>query len=198
MNPVNSKTGILLLLALACLPRPGLLAASEPAPIHDLEAAAEVDAQPKLLPIANDPSALLDRQQQQVVARCADEVFRSVAYIKAQAVAIQQARSHREKCREELAQTLQQPEAAHFTTLIPLMPADYRPLVTALVDENNELLVRVRRRVRQNHVLLSRSIDLMQNLINTLVPARETRVYNGRGGMNGRRLPRRVLYEAVG
>ncbi|HZM03918.1 MAG TPA: flagellar export chaperone FlgN [Candidatus Saccharimonadales bacterium] len=142
--------------------------------------------------------ALLDRQQQQVVARGAEELLHTVARIKAQGVAIQQARDHREKCRGELAQVLQQSEQTTFASLIPLLPADYRPLVSALVAENNELLVRVRRRVRQNHILLSRSIDLMQNLINTLVPARETRIYNGQGSMNSRRLPRRALYEAVG
>ncbi len=54
--------------------------------------------------------------------------------------------------------------------LIPLLPADYRPLVQALVDENNELLVRVRQRARQNHLLLSRSVELMQGLLNTLLP----------------------------
>jgi flagellar biosynthesis/type III secretory pathway chaperone len=142
--------------------------------------------------------ALLDRQQQMVVARCADEVFQSVVQIKAQATAIQQARAHREQCRAELAQELQQPEETRFGFLIPALPSDYRPLVTALVEENNELLVRVRRRARQNHLLLSRSIELMQNLINTLVPGREMRVYNGQGNMNARRLHRRVLYEAVG
>jgi flagellar biosynthesis/type III secretory pathway chaperone len=142
--------------------------------------------------------ALLDRQQQMVVARCAEEVFQSVVHIKAQATAIQKARAHREYCRSQLALALQQAEETRFGSLIPALPPDYRPLVTALVDENNELLVRVRRRVRQNHLLLSRSIELMQNLINTLVPGRETRLYNGQGSMNARRLPRRVLYEAVG
>src|SRR5882724_664067 len=84
--------------------------------------------------------ALLDRQQQLVVARAADEVFQSIGLIKSQGTAIQNARSRREDCREEVAQQLSQTEDAAFVDLIPLLPADYQPLVTALVDENNELL----------------------------------------------------------
>ena len=142
--------------------------------------------------------ALLDRQQQQVVARAADEVFQIIGLIKCQGAAIQVARSRREECRAELAQNLQRSEEAAFADLIPLMPADYQPLVRALVDENNELLVRVRQRARQNHLLLSRSLELMQGLINTLFPGRETRVYDGLGTMRVRGLAGRALYEAVG
>ncbi len=40
----------------------------------------------------------------------------------------------------------------------------------ALVQENNELLVRVQQRARQNHLLLLRSLELMQKLINSLFP----------------------------
>ena len=57
---------------------------------------------------------------------------------------------------------------AAFADLIPLLPADYRPLLQALVEENNELLVRVRQRARQNHLMLRRSVELMQELLNTL------------------------------
>ena len=85
-----------------------------------------------------------------------------------------------------------------FAELNPLLPAECRPLVVALVEENNELLVRVRQRVRQNHLLLSRSIELMQGLINSLFPSREPRVYNGRGTTKTRRAMQRWTYEAVG
>ena len=142
--------------------------------------------------------ALLDRQQQQVIARAADEVFQSIGLIKAQGLAIQNARARREQCRSRVAQELKLRETGEFAEVIPLLPPDYRPLVRALVDENNELLVRVRQRARQNHLLLSRTMELMQALINTLFPSRETRVYNGLGAMNVHGLPTRPIYEAVG
>jgi flagellar biosynthesis/type III secretory pathway chaperone len=142
--------------------------------------------------------ALLDRQQEFVVARTAEEVFQSIGPIQTQAWAIQNARAHREACRRLLAQDSQQTESAAFSILIPLLPPDYRPLVKALVEENNELLVRVRQRARQNHILLSRSLEFMQSFWNTLMPARETRLYNDHGNTHTHIIATKQLYEAVG
>ena len=81
---------------------------------------------------------------------------------------------------------------------IPLLPDDYRPLVRALVEENNELLMRVQQRARQNHVLLSRSVDLMQRFIATLIPSEKLTRYNEAGTVSTPGLPHRTMYEAVG
>ena len=142
--------------------------------------------------------ALLDRQQEQVKARSAGEIFQSISLIQAQAAAIQGARQHREKCRGNAALAWGRPENAPFPDLIPLLPPDYRPLLQALVEENNQLLGRVRQRARQNHVLLRRSVELMQELLRTLFPARQTSVYNGQGRKNGHLVDARPLYNAVG
>ena len=142
--------------------------------------------------------ALLERQQQQIGARCADEVYQSIGPVRLQGLAIQKARAHREECRAHLAQTLHRTRESSFAELIPLLPADCRPLLCALVRENNECLARVRQRARQNHLRLSRSIELMQSLISSLFPAREPRIYNGRGSMKLRRLSPRTTYEAIG
>jgi flagellar biosynthesis/type III secretory pathway chaperone len=142
--------------------------------------------------------ALLDRQQEQVKARSANEIFQSISQIQAQATAIQSAREKREQCRRAAAQDCRQPENAPFATLIPCLPEDYRPLVSALVDENNHLLVRVRQRARQNHVLLRRSVELMRDLLRTLFPTRQTSVYNGHGQKRVPSLVSRSLYNAVG
>lgn len=142
--------------------------------------------------------ALLDRQHQFIMLRAADEVFQSISPIQAQGSVIQTARANREKCRRDIALFLEQPDHAGFAVLIPLLLPDYRPLLKALVDENNELLVRVRQRARQNHLLLSRSLELMQGLLNTLMPSRETRVYNDHGNMHTHTIVTRSFYEAVG
>jgi hypothetical protein len=142
--------------------------------------------------------ALLDRQQQSVIERHADEVFQSVGFIRRQADTITETRARREECFRATALDLAQPTEASFAVLIPLMPAPYRPLVKALMDENNELLVRVQQRARQNHLLLSRSLELMQGLLDTLLPSRETRVYNGRGSMQVHETVPRSFYQGVG
>jgi flagellar biosynthesis/type III secretory pathway chaperone len=142
--------------------------------------------------------ALLDLQQGNLIARAASEVFQSISLIKAQGGAILQARDRREECRRAVAEDWRQPQEAGFTVLIPLLPADYQPLLQALVDENNELLVRVRRRARQNHIMLRRSVELMQELLNTLLPSRQGSVYDGTGCRPASVVAPRRFYEAVG
>jgi uncharacterized membrane-anchored protein YhcB (DUF1043 family) len=142
--------------------------------------------------------ARLDHQQELVIHRLSDALPASVSSVQSQAAAIQQARSLREQAQLELARELVSEEAT-FARLIPRLPADYQPLVSALVDENNELLVRVQQRARQNHLLLMRSMESMQRLINSLIPAPETLVYNGGGLRAAPAMPARAtLLEVVG
>jgi flagellar biosynthesis/type III secretory pathway chaperone len=142
--------------------------------------------------------ALLDRQQSHLVARAASELFQSISLIKAQGTAIQQACARREHCRRSVALDCRQPREAAFAVLIPLLPADYHPLLQALVDENNELLLRVRRRAHQNHLMLRRSVELMQELLNTLLPSRQGSVYDDTGSRPACAAAPCRFYEAVG
>ena len=114
---------------------------------------------------------LLDRQQESLMTRAANEVSQSISLVQAQGAAIQAARQRREDCRRQAAEAAGQPDHASFAELIPMLPADYQPLLKALVDENNELLFRVRRRARQNHLMLKRSVELMQQVLNSLSPS---------------------------
>lgn len=141
--------------------------------------------------------ALLDRQKSYILDRATPDVFQSISVIKAQSEAIQGARDHREECRRATAGEAEQPEESSFAELIPVLPAEYQPLLKALVDENNQLLTRIRQRARQNHLLLHRSVELMQGVINTLFPPRPVSVYNGNGDLAGGRESRQ-LCNAVG
>jgi len=114
--------------------------------------------------------AQLDHQQELVKMCGADDILHSIASINAQSANIQSARERRENTQQELAATLGQPEDATFAALLPLLPEPYRPLLGALVQENNELLDRVRRRAGENQALLRRSLELMQRFITTLSP----------------------------
>ena len=142
--------------------------------------------------------ALLDQQQEFVVSRAADEMLQTSSAIQAQTVTVHAARDRREECRRELAVTLGLQADAPFAKIIPELPLDYRPLVSALVDENNTLLVRIQQRARQNHLLLSRSVALMQRFMESLMPALRSTVYNGNGGLIPGATPLRPLYEGVG
>jgi hypothetical protein len=90
------------------------------------------------------------------------------------------------------------PEGAPFSTIIPLLPADYRPLVQALVQENNELWVRVHHRARQNYLLLSHAVELMQQLNNAIFPGGSPKTCGKIGRLPVSTVPQYSLYERVG
>ena len=142
--------------------------------------------------------ALLDQQQANVVRRVADDLLITAAAIDTQSAAVQKARQERESCQSGLAQDLLRPGEATLAALTQLLPAKYRPLVQALVHENNQLLFRVRQRAHQNHILITRSMQLMQRLIATLVPVQPTPVYDGQGHLSAPAPRGSSLYEAVG
>jgi hypothetical protein len=114
--------------------------------------------------------ALLDHQQEVVRMAGADDILHSLTANNTQSATIQSARERREASQQELARSLGQSADATFADLLPLLPEHYRPLVGALVQENNELLQRVRQRASENQTMLRRSLELMQRFITTLSP----------------------------
>ena len=141
--------------------------------------------------------ALLDAQQQAVIGRAGDEVLQSVTRINEQTQMVERARGARESCRRELAVLICKPEGTTFTQMIPLLPEKFRGAVQALIRENNDLLTRVRQRARQNHLLISRSLELMQRVLTAFTPATSPAVYTESGKTLEAR-PSAPLYDAVG
>ena len=142
--------------------------------------------------------ALLDRQQEAVMIRAGDEVLQSVTAISDHLAHVAAARGEREACQQLIAEALQQSRDKDFTELLPLRPGKFQPAVEALVRENNELLIRVQQRARQNHLLLSRSVELMQRFLHALIPASQPTIYNGAGSVEAAPPQTQPLYEAVG
>ena len=142
--------------------------------------------------------AVLEQQQDTVVQRHANDLLQNVASVNAQAEVIAAVRREREQHQRNVARQLGLDKDAAFQVIIPLLSADYRPLVEALVQENNELLERVHHRTRQNHLLLSHAVELMQQLINSIFPGGGPKTYDKTGRMPVSPLPQYSLYESVG
>lgn len=142
--------------------------------------------------------ALLDQQQQMVMERQTQDLLQCVTAINCQAETIAAARQEREQRRRRIAEKLRLTEDSGFNAMIPLLPSEYRPLVQALVQENNELLIRVQQRARQNHLLLNHIVELMQKFIGSIFPGSQPNTYNGTGQMLNSPLPQRSLYDAIG
>ena len=142
--------------------------------------------------------ALLDQQQDLVMQRQTNDLLSSVATINEQTGVIAVARNEREQRQRHIARQFDLPEDSGLAVITQKLPADYRPLVQALMQENNELLVRVQQRARQNHLLLNHAVELMQQLINSIVPGAKPKTYDESGHMPSVSLPQHSLYEAVG
>lgn len=142
--------------------------------------------------------AQLDQQQDMVMQRQTQDMLQSVAGINAQADTIQAARREREQHQRHVARSLGLPEASGFTELLPRLPEDYQPLVAALVQENNELLIRVQQRARQNQLLLARVVELMQRFVGSLFPGLNPSTYNDSGRMLTAGMNQQSIYNAVG
>lgn len=142
--------------------------------------------------------ALLDQQQQMVMHRQTQDLLQCVTAINMQSETVAATRQEREQRQRQLARHVDLPEAATLEEILPHVPADYRPLLKALVAENNELLMRVRQRARQNHLLLNRIVELMQRFIGSLFPGAQPSTYNDAGLLLAAGLPQRSIYDAVG
>ena len=162
-------------------------------PLHNL-----IEALREELKQCGEMLALLDQQQELVMLRQTPGLLQIVAAINAQAETLQAVRLERDQRRRHLARTLGLNEDVSFKDLIPRLELNYQPLIQALVQENNELLVRIQQRSRQNHLLLTRTLEMMQRFMSTLFPGNGKPVYNGAGVVFGPAVQPHALYDAVG
>ena len=142
--------------------------------------------------------ALLDQQQEMVMRRQTQDLLQCVQAIHSQVENITAARLEREQRQRNVARLLGLAEETPFAILTPHLPGEYRPLVQALVQENNDLLKRIQRRARQNHLLLSRIVELMQRLFDPFFPGIRPTTYDNSGAMAAAMPSNHSLYEAIG
>jgi flagellar biosynthesis/type III secretory pathway chaperone len=162
--------------------------------LHDL-----VDSLREELKEYGEMLVLLDQQQEMVMRRQTQDLLQCVQAINTQVENITAARREREQRQRVVARQFGLAEDTPFALLLPYLPGEYRPLVQALVSENNELLKRIQRRARQNHLLLSRIVELMQRLFDPFFQDRQPATYDDSGAMAvAALLPKQSLYEAIG
>ena len=142
--------------------------------------------------------ARLDQQQEHVMHRASENLLEATAGIEVQSQAMQQTRKTRTDAQAEVSRSLGFESDAMFAQIIPKLPANYRPLVQALVQENNESLGRIHQRSRQNHLLLCRSLELMSRLLGNLLPGSSSPVYSGNGNITTGNFPAHAMYQAIG
>ena len=102
---------------------------------------------------------LLARLDENPPATC-DAQAREDRPVESQAEALLASQRERERLQHQLAWATEQPDACSFDELIPALPPDYRPLLSALVEENESLRRRVGQRLREDLGWLDRAREL--------------------------------------
>jgi hypothetical protein len=141
--------------------------------------------------------ALLQEQQEHLMSRRVDNVLNAIERINGQTLVLKRARGTREETQRSLARVAGHPGCTGILVLAQYLPEDYRPLLQALVSENNQLLSRVQQRGRQNYLMLNRAVELMHRFISSLTPGHNVIAYGGKGEVFAN-TPSHALYEALG
>ncbi len=124
---------------------------------------------------------LFECQQRALFERDADTVLRLANEIEAHALTLAGSRCHRERAVAAFAEEHSRPATTSLRAMLPLIEADARPLLEALINEVNLLLHRVRRTSRHNHSLLSRTVEMHQETLQQLRPNAFTKTYSPAG-----------------
>lgn len=141
--------------------------------------------------------ALLETQQKLVVERSIDEVIHSVDTLNREMAVVNEMRALRDRLRVNLALACALSEDETLEGIAARLPGEERPLLQGLVHEGQQTLERMQHRARQNHLLIQRSMELMEQFIGALFPDAGTPTYNAGGKMRAVRVAQRQVYEAV-
>jgi len=143
--------------------------------------------------------ALMQEQQELIINRAANELLVNLNTVNSQMEQVAQVRQQRELARQQLVDSLGGTEETTFRQMTEMLPAEVQPLIDALVQEINQMLQNVQKWLRQNHILLKRSLDLMQTIMKNMFPSSSAVAGTyGRGGqVSPVNPPPRSLYEGI-
>jgi flagellar biosynthesis/type III secretory pathway chaperone len=124
-----------------------------------------------------------EEQQAAILKRNPDAVLASNETIKGQLQLIGVCRERRETLVRAAAAQSGCAEHTPLQELIDFFPETVWPLMRALIEEVNRLLLKTQRRARQNQMLLARTIEVSQELLQRLRPGTMNKTYSPKGRM---------------
>jgi hypothetical protein len=123
-------------------------------------------------------------QQDAIVHRKPARVIASVQEVEKRVSGLREARAKRDKVLERVARGVNAPPQTSIAVLVRVFPAVVRPEVSRLIEENVRLGREVRRKAGQNQVLLTRSIEVIHEILRAVQPSAVSRTYGEDGRMN--------------
>ncbi|MEC8929462.1 MAG: flagellar protein FlgN [Verrucomicrobiota bacterium] len=141
--------------------------------------------------------ALMQEQQELIIDRQPQELDDNVSRVNAQMEKIANARDARHAGRTAVTGVIGAPDDITFHEMTDQLPEEYRPLLVALMEEINMLLKHIQKWLRQNHLLLQRSLELMGRLFQGVFPQTKPKTYSRTGYISPVNPPPSSLYEGL-
>lgn len=112
--------------------------------------------------------ALLETQTISLTRREISGVIQSTSAIESHRNVIESARLRRENLQKQLAWAAGDPDRRSLQSLLPYAPEPYRPLLSALLGEINQLIETVRIQLESNRLQLQRAHDQTARVLSTI------------------------------
>lgn len=127
--------------------------------------------------------SLLDEQQRAIFKRDGEKVNAINGALNVQIETTSGFRQKREKIMKDMAVMNGLPENLSLAQMKPVFPPAAHPLLRALTTEINNMIGVLRRRSRQNQMLLSRTCEIMEQNLRLLRPGGVVKTYSARGSL---------------
>jgi flagellar biosynthesis/type III secretory pathway chaperone len=141
---------------------------------------------------------LIEDQHKLIFLRDPAAIVRLNPTLQAQVETLHACRGRREQATQAFAAAHAQPEARTMRALLPLVAAEARPLLAALMAEINHLVHRVRRAMALNQRLLACTVEYQQEFMRRLWPSAFTKTYAADGRVSVTRLRRLPSLQTAG
>ena len=126
---------------------------------------------------------ILDEQQKAIFSRDAGVVAQLNFSLNGQIEATARLRQAREILMRKIALQNSLPEDTTLAKLKGVFPPVAQPLFKAISDEINAMISVLRRRSRQNQMLLARTCETLEQTLRALRPDSFTKTYSARGSI---------------
>ncbi|HEX4666441.1 MAG TPA: flagellar protein FlgN [Chthoniobacterales bacterium] len=124
---------------------------------------------------------LFEEQQAAILRREPDLVLSVADAIARQADLIRECQKRRKEAVHAIAAEVGSPNEAPLSELIRHFPPAACPMLEALISEVSRLVRQTRRRAQQNQMLLARTIEVSQQILQRISPSTVTKTYSAKG-----------------
>ena len=126
---------------------------------------------------------LLTAQQQSILNRQPDNLLQLNQSVQTQMESSQILHKRRLGFVSSLAYSFGESYEASLTQLVPHFPDVTRPMFESIIEEINNLITNIRRKIEQNQRLLSRLSEVTDQILSVVDPRTHSKTYNKSGSL---------------